>query len=524
MHVSCPQTTEAAPKIDSDAYTLGYVYGDGSFTNHGGAAEITFCTEASKICAKQVREASRLSSMNMLSDGRGFVRCYFHTDREYWGGRAKDIFPTDAYSMSAGHAASFLAGLFDSDGNWEPQQKRIRLSSRHEAFLRGAARLLEQLGIMAGVSRAGTSTFGQAQGYQLVVQSDSMTRFAHLIPTIRIKPELDGYKPYRAGTVRVLSIEEDGLEPVYCADVGVPEHSFMAEGVIISNCTEITSRDDSDICNLGSINMARVPTLERFRRLVELGTLTLLAGTVYSDVPYAKVDEIRRKNRRLGLGLMGVHEWLLKRGKRYGPDPELEAYLRAYVEVSDAAAVRYAQEWGLSVPLKKRAMAPNGTIGIVAGPTTTSMEPMLCAAYKRRHLKGNVVNFQYVVEPVAQQLVDAGVRPEDIEDAYTLAEDPERRVAFQAWFQQYVDHAISSTINLPAWGTAHNNAETVQGFGDMLVRYLPMLRGITCYPDGARGGQPLTPVKFATAVRHVGEVYEEYGDVCTLTRGGACGS
>ncbi len=308
-------------------------------------------------------------------------------------------------------------------------------------------------------------------------------------------------------------------EPGFTVDIGKNAGENLRNA-----CCEITSRDDSDICNLGSINLARVSSLERFKRLVEIGTLTLLAGTVYSDVPYAKVDEIRRKNRRLGLGLMGVHEWLLKKGKKYGPDPELEEYLKVYKAASDETAEKYAGLWNLSVPLGKRAMAPNGTIGIVAGPTTTSMEPMLCAAYKRRHLKGDVVNFQYVVEPVAQQLVDSGVRPEDIEDAYTLAEDPERRVAFQAWFQQYVDHAISSTINLPAWGSQYNNEQTVQGFGDMLIKHLPKLRGITCYPDGARGGQPLTPVKFSTAIKHVGEVYEEYGDVCNLTRGGTCGS
>jgi hypothetical protein len=38
----------------------------------------------------------------------------------------------------------------------------------------------------------------------------------------------------------------------------------------------------------------------------------------------------------------------------------------------------------------------------------------------------------------------------------------------------------------------------------MLMKYLPQLRGITCYPDGARGGQPLTPVRYSTAIKHLG--------------------
>lgn len=310
-------------------------------------------------------------------------------------------------------------------------------------------------------------------------------------------------------------------EPGFSIDVGSNKGENLRNA-----CTEITSFDDSDICNLGSINMARIESLEEMRQVVELATVFLLAGTVYSDVPYAKVDQIRTKNRRLGLGLMGLHEWLLKRGKKYGPDAELEEYLKIYA-TSTEIAHRYADEWEISRPVKTRALAPNGTIGIVAE-TSTSLEPLYCVAYKRRYLKGQVVHYQYVIDPTAQRLIEAGATPDSIEDAYTLAEDVERRVAFQAWVQRYVDHAISSTINLPAWGSELNNESNVREFGDMLMKYLPQLRGITCYPDGARGGQPLTPVKYATAAKHLGvevaEVVLEQADVCEITKGGTCSS
>lgn len=58
----------------------------------------------------------------------------------------------------------------------------------------------------------------------------------------------------------------------------------------------------------------------------------------------------------------------------------------------------------------------------------------------------------------------------------------------------------------------------------MLMPYLPKLRGITAYPDGARGGQPLSPVSYKTAAKHVGEVFVESTDICDLTKGGSCGS
>jgi ribonucleoside-diphosphate reductase alpha chain len=306
-------------------------------------------------------------------------------------------------------------------------------------------------------------------------------------------------------------------EPGFSVDVGKNSKETLRNA-----CTELTSEDDSDVCNLGSINLARIESLEEMKLVVELATAFLLAGTVYSDVPYAKIDQTRTKNRRLGLGLMGLHEWLLIHGKKYGPDPELEEYLKIYATSTEAVA-KYAKEWDLSTPIKTRAIAPNGTISIIAE-TSSGIEPIFCVAYKRRYLKGNTWHYQYVIDPTAKRLIENGINSESIEDAYALAENIEKRVAFQAWVQQYVDHAISSTINLPAWGSELNNDGTVQAFGKMLVKYLPSLRGITCYPDGARSGQPITTVSYKTAIKHAGEVFMEAGDVCELTGGGSCGS
>ncbi len=258
------------------------------------------------------------------------------------------------------------------------------------------------------------------------------------------------------------------------------------------------------------------------KRVTELGTKFLLAGTVYSDVPYAKVDQIRTKNRRLGLGLMGIHEWLLKNGFSYGPNDELEEYLKIY-STSTETAKEYAQQLEISIPVKTRAIAPTGTIGILAE-TTTGIEPIFCVSYKRRYLKGDIWHYQYVIDPTAKRLIESGINPDNIEDAYDLAKNVEKRVAFQAWMQQYVDHGISSTINLPPWGTEFNNEKTMMEFGNMLIKYLPSMRGMTCYPDGARGGQPLTPIKYNTAIKHTGEIFVEQADICDITKGGTCGS
>jgi ribonucleoside-diphosphate reductase alpha chain len=307
-------------------------------------------------------------------------------------------------------------------------------------------------------------------------------------------------------------------EPGFSIDTGSNKNETLRNA-----CTEVTSEDDSDICNLGSINMANIHSIEEMKRVTELATAFLMAGTIYSDVPYAKVDQVRTKNRRLGLGLMGLHEWLLVRGKKYGIDTELDSYLFQY-SLSGQYAEKYAKEWDLSVPIKTRAIAPTGSIGILAE-TTTGVEPIFCVAYKRRYLKHTTWHYQYVIDPTAKRLIEQkGVNPELIEDAYSLAENVERRLEFQAWVQNYVDHSISSTINLPSWGSELNNDNTVQAFGTTLMKYLPKLRGITVYPDGARGGQPLTPVKYSTAIKNTGEIFIEQADICDITKGGSCGA
>lgn len=679
LMISLPENKYTPVLFDSVYYTLGYVYGDGTFNRSYPRAEVTLCTDASKKCLDGLSRA--LITSFTEKDSRGYTRVYFGNN-DIFKDRHKAIFPEDLFSQPDRAKVAFIAGLFDSDGNYFEKQNRVRLSSKHKDFLVGVRRLLESLGIMSGISTAGISTYGGNVGYMLTVNTEHVTRFKQII-TGSYRLNIQECTSYRAMQIKVISVEDAGYEDVFCCDVGVEEHSFMAEGVIISNCTEVTSRSDSDICNLGSINMANITSLAEMKKVTELAILFLLAGTVYSHVPYTKVDEIRTKNRRLGLGLMGIHEWLLTHGKKYGPDAELQKYLEIYATSTEIAKT-YADKYDLSAPIKTRAIAPTGTIGIIAE-TTTGIEPIFClvpgtriltedldwvvienlnigdtiigfreeplnfktnkfkaakviastkimqpvykittdkgvvqssynhlwvvrptlppsgqtrkgqgwqwaathvlkegmeiafttkpwendfsfdggdstnpakiisieyvgekevialetstntfiaegflshncVAYKRRYKKGSDMNaFQYVVDPAAKRLIEKGVNPDHIEDAYVLADDVERRVSFQAWVQTYVDHSISSTINLPEWGSEKNNDNTVHDFGSMLIKYLPNLRGITCYPDGARGGQPLSPIRYGTAIKHIGEVFYEGTDICEISKSGSCG-
>ena len=94
------------------------------------------------------------------------------------------------------------------------------------------------------------------------------------------------------------------------AEPGFSFNFFENENETLRNaCTEVTSDkdSDSDVCNLGSLNMSRIEDIAEFRQCVELATKFLICGTLKAQLPYDKVYKIREKNRRLGLGLSLIH-------------------------------------------------------------------------------------------------------------------------------------------------------------------------------------------------------------------------
>ena len=310
-------------------------------------------------------------------------------------------------------------------------------------------------------------------------------------------------------------------------ETGEPGFSFnfgsKQNETLRNACTEVTSEDDSDVCNLGSVNMANVKEISEFKDVVRLGSMFLVCGTVRAELPYEKVHQVRAKNRRLGLGLMGMHEWLVQRNSSYEVTPELHKWLSVFKTESEVAANDHCDRFYLSHPVAYRAIAPTGTIGILAG-TTTGIEPLFAVAYKRRFLTdGTKWKYKFVVDGAAERVIQEGADPEKLESAADMAMNPEKRIKFQADVQDYVDMSISSTINMPAWGSEYNNESLVGSFANTLSKYASRLRGFTCYPDGSRGGQPITPVPYAEAIQHKGVTYDEV-DICDITgKGGSCG-
>jgi ribonucleoside-diphosphate reductase alpha chain len=294
--------------------------------------------------------------------------------------------------------------------------------------------------------------------------------------------------------------------------------NYLKDNETLRNaCCEVTSEDDSDKCNLGTLWINRFKDKFEFEKSIEYAIQFLLCGSIYSDVPTEKVHEVGLKNNRIGLGLGGIHEWLMVQGSRYEVTPELHKWLRIYEQESSAAAFIHAKEMNVSVPKGVRAIAPTGTIGIIAE-TTTGIEPLFCKAYKRRYFKDGKWLTQYVVDGAVKRLIDRGVSLDTIQDSYDLSFKD--RVKFQADVQNYVDMAISSTCNVASWGSEQNNENMLETNAKTLLRYAKRMRGFTVYPDGCRQGQPLERCTLEEALKNEGIVFEEQERECL---NGVCG-
>jgi ribonucleoside-diphosphate reductase alpha chain len=310
---------------------------------------------------------------------------------------------------------------------------------------------------------------------------------------------------------------ENCLQAFSTAEPGM-SFNFRKDNENLRNaCTEVVSEDDSDKCNLGTLWLNRMKDKRDLADSTKFATLFLLCGGIYSDIPTEKIREVGIKNNRIGLGLGGIHEWLMAKNCDYEVTPELHKFLSIYEQESDSSAFVGAKQLGVSVPKGVRAIAPTGTIGIIAE-TTTGIEPLFCKAYKRRYFKDGKWMHQYVVDGAVKRLMEQGIKVENIKDAGDLTF--KQRVKFQADVQNYIDMSISSTCNMEAWGSPTNNIDNYEKNAGILLKYAKRLRGFTVYPDGCREGQPLTRCGLEEALADEGKVFEEKERECL---NGVCG-
>lgn len=287
-----------------------------------------------------------------------------------------------------------------------------------------------------------------------------------------------------------------------------------------------------EACNLGSINLGLcvaeddgIPTIdyERLSRIVRTAVHFLDNVIDVNRYPLPKIDENTRKTRKIGLGIMGFADMLLKLGVPYNSveaEKAAEEVMSLIQSEGRAASAELAAERGVfpawkesvfgieNLPVRNATIttiAPTGTISIIAD-ASGGCEPMFAYAFTKNVMDGDklLVCNDFLVEKLKEagvysealmhRIAEEGTLahipeiPAEIRRVFVCAHDisPEWHIRIQAAFQKYTDNAVSKTINFPNSATREEVKEAY------MLAYKLGCKGTTVYRDGSRDSQVLT--------------------------------
>jgi len=283
-------------------------------------------------------------------------------------------------------------------------------------------------------------------------------------------------------------------------------------------------------CNLGSINLAKMVIngkidWQKLGKIVHL-IVHFLDNVIEANIfPLPQIEHItRRGNRKIGLGVMGFADALVKLGIPYSSEEALEtaeSIIQFISKEAHAASQKLAEERGVfpnfehsiydnpgGMKLRNAtvlSIAPTGTISIIVG-CSSGIEPLFALAFVRNVMEGTrLLEINPVFEQVARErgfyspelmekIAQRGTLsriegvPEDVKRVFVTDWDitPEWHVRIQAIFQKYVDNSVSKTINLPHEATPEDIHKIYT------LAHQLKCKGITIYRYGSKKQQVLT--------------------------------
>ncbi len=286
-----------------------------------------------------------------------------------------------------------------------------------------------------------------------------------------------------------------------------------------------------EACNLGSINLNTVVDdgridYDHLGQIVRQAVQFLDDCIQVSRYPLPQIAEVVMGNRKIGLGVMGFADMLLRLGVRYDSDKAVEVahdVMNFIRNEADRASAALADERGPfpnlagsiydrpNSPAYRNAcrttVAPTGTLSIIAA-SSSGIEPIFALAMERHVLDGaRLVQVHPIFEEIARErgfwsrgladriaeaetLRDVRGVPDDVADLFVTAHEvpPRQHVAVQAAFQEHVDNAVSKTVNLPQEATPEHIDEIYR------TAYEMGCKGITVFRDKSRSQQVLSRV------------------------------
>ncbi|AFS79349.1 ribonucleoside-diphosphate reductase NrdZ [Gottschalkia acidurici 9a] len=285
-------------------------------------------------------------------------------------------------------------------------------------------------------------------------------------------------------------------------------------------------------CNLGSINLDSMLIkkdngyeidYEKLGKTVEKSVHFLDNVIDVNKYPLNEIDDMTKKTRKIGLGIMGFADVLFKLKVPYNSQPgvDLARKIMKYIDdKSKEASIKLAKERGTFSAYEESiykdkdlefrnatttTIAPTGTISIISG-VSSGIEPLFAISFVRNVMDNDKLievhpYFEEIAkergfysEDLMEKIAEAGTLahikevPEDIKRIFVTAHDisPEWHIKMQAAFQEYVDNAVSKTVNFTSDATREDVREVYT------LAYKLGCKGVTIYRDGSRQSQVLS--------------------------------
>jgi len=458
---------------------------------------------------------------------------------------------TQVHSMEK--ALGIIDGLLATNGDilLKSNHPQIRFITSSESLAKNIRRLLLLLGCHGRISKSlhdyseNKKFSRRGWKYQIVVSGESAGRLARLSKLENISP-LKGKKlkelrkewlttgdTWKARIVSKTPADKARVYDLYCEG----SDTWITEGYVQRGCGE-QPLYPYDSCNLGSIDVSKMVKVSKgkteidwnkLRKIVRLAVRFLDNVIDTSQYPLKEIEERTKSIRRIGLGVMGFADLLIKLKVPYNSEEALkiaEDLMKFITEEGRKYSVELAEERG-SFPefensiWKKRGykklrnstittIAPTSNLSIIAG-CSHSIEPLFSISYTRNvesSLGTNLIETNPLFEKIAkeagfysEELMQKVLRsgsiqnikeiPEDVRRIFVVSHDisPEWHVRMQAAFQKYTDNAVSKTVNCP-YETTIEDIKKI-----FMLAYKLGCKGITVYRDGSRKFQVLNVAK-----------------------------
>lgn len=346
------------------------------------------------------------------------------------------------------------------------------------------------------------------------------------------------------GTIKAREIWDKIIENmINCAEPGLlnwrnlqSNNSYYFDPILSTNpCGEV-ALGSYGVCDLGSIvltNFVKGRTTTNWKKMEYVLKLAVRFLDNIIDINKYVLKEIdinAHNGRRIGIGVMGLAEYLFAKKLRYGSKEaiyEVERLMRFIRDTVYEASIELAVEKGAfpkfdfvnfgkahfvrSLPASMRmsikkhgvrnvslmAVAPTGTISLLPE-VTSGIEPL----FRKAYLRSDRVSERMYVHPLYKEAL-VNNNEKEIRDWFVDTDDlkPTDHFETQAIIQKYVDGALSKTINLPK-GT------TPEELSDLTLEYIYDLKGVTVYVDESREGQILNKVSETEVKKHLAEKKE----------------